>query len=259
MNADYGGTEIASALHLVYESLRKPLVRPVSMFLFTDGSAWDVSTCVRYTRSALTTFPQSGKSFIRVFTVGIGNGASSDTCESIARAGGGFAVYVKQGEAVIGKCARLIRAARTPEMKVEVEWGANDTVDESEDDFVIVINGSKSEAQSTPAEDAFASTISLFDDANATDVDNPPLFYSSGPPHQLNPTLPLPAPIQQSPLTIPSIFPGTRTQIYAIIRTPNDTKKPMEIKIKGVVTSTGALVELVVLTSFDCSLGSMLQ
>lgn len=251
MQSNYGGTEIASALSLVYESLSKPLLRPVAVLLLTDGSAWDVPTCVEHTRSALATLPQPGNasSFIRVFTVGIGNGASSDTCESIARTGGGVAVYVKEGEALVGKCAKLVRAARMPEVKVEVDWRVQDTEakpgemlrEDDDDDFIVMDNPDKAQASSTTAT---ITTTSLFNDDHSVD------HLSTGPSPRPNPTLPPPPLIQQAPLVVPSILPGTRIQIYAILRIPADMKNnhmlPIAIKIRGVVTTTGNLVELVV-------------
>ncbi|KAJ3979804.1 hypothetical protein F5890DRAFT_833586 [Lentinula detonsa] len=139
MQADYGGTEIASALSLVYSSLPKPLVRPVAVILLTDGSACDVSTCVSHTQAAPSTLPHSAPdSFISVFTVGIDDGASSDTCDSIARAGNGMAVYVKQGEAIAGKCARVVRAARSPQLvNIVVSWMGHG-VDEGADEHGIL-------------------------------------------------------------------------------------------------------------------------
>ncbi|KAJ3759929.1 hypothetical protein EV360DRAFT_81639 [Lentinula raphanica] len=56
-----------------------------------DTIAWDVSTCVSYIETALSTLPQPNQSkfpkdpsspFIHVFTVGICDRASSDTCDS---------------------------------------------------------------------------------------------------------------------------------------------------------------------------------
>ncbi|KAE9385649.1 hypothetical protein BT96DRAFT_572419 [Gymnopus androsaceus JB14] len=264
MQANYGGTEIASALRVVYDSLPKPLLRPVAILLLTDGSAWDVSTCVEHTRSALATLPQPGNasSFMRVFTVGIGNGASSDTCEAIARAGGGMAVYVKEGEALVGKCARLVRAARTPKVKVEVDWGVRtqsdgDAILEEEEDFVVIENLQKASTSSitatTPVKATSTSTISasLFNDNDDDDMIVDSLrrqLHSTGPPLRPNPSLPLPSLIQQAPLVVPSIFPGTRSQIYAILRIPAEMTNniPVAIKLKGTVTTTGDLVELVV-------------
>jgi hypothetical protein len=52
---------------------------------------------------------------MRVFTVGIGDAASTEMCDGIARAGRGFATYIFTAEAsFLGKCVRLVLAARTP-------------------------------------------------------------------------------------------------------------------------------------------------
>ncbi|KAJ3852816.1 hypothetical protein EV368DRAFT_40228, partial [Lentinula lateritia] len=254
MHADYGGTEIALALSLVYSSLPKPLTRPVAVILLTDGSAWDVPTCVSHTQNAISAlpFPEPGSNdpvpFIRVFTVGIGDGSSSDTCDSIARAGNGFAVYVKQGEPVAGKCARVVRAARTP-MVVDlvVDW-TGDQGGVSDDDFEIVDNPGKG-IQATNESLVPVSAVSLF---NNDDDDDKVMSEATGPPPAPDPQLPPPPTIQQSPLILKNIFPGTRTQVYAIVRTPQNesgTKAedlPVTVKIKGVVSTTRAPVELVV-------------
>ncbi|KAJ3818333.1 von Willebrand factor type A domain-containing protein [Lentinula raphanica] len=256
MRADYGGTEIAAALSSTYSSLQTPLARPVAVILLTDGSAWDVSTCVSHTQTALSTLPQpkspgnpsSPSPFIRVFTVGIGDGASSDTCDSIARAGNGMAVYVKEGEAVAGKCARVVRAARSPQITgVVVSWlgdaesGVVEEEKEREDadeDFEMVEDIGKEDGSEVPVKNLF----------KAEDEEQKP----TGPPPA--PVLqPLPPPIiQQAPLPLTNIFPGTRTQVYAIIRTPpaedgfKGKQLPTSVKVKGVLSTTGAPVELIV-------------
>ncbi|KAE9389397.1 hypothetical protein BT96DRAFT_980726 [Gymnopus androsaceus JB14] len=251
MKPNYGGTQIAEALRIVYDSLPNPLLRPVAILLLTDGKAWDVSTCVEFTRSARAILPEPGNasSFIRVFAVSIGNGASSDTCDSIARAGDGMAVYVKQGEAIVGKCARLVKAARTPEVKVEVDWGVQvqSDADDNDDDFVVVEESQK--VQTSSPVKATTGTISLFANDDSVDNDDPQQLHPTGSPPKPNLTLPLPPPIQQAPLIIPSIFPETRTEIYAILRIPagvRNSSLPVAIKIKGFVTTTDDLVKLVV-------------
>ncbi|KAJ3897895.1 hypothetical protein F5879DRAFT_995412 [Lentinula edodes] len=221
MQADYGGTEIASALSLVYSSLPKPLARPVAVILLTDGSAWDVPTCVSHTQNAISALPipqpdsNDPVSFIRVFTVGIGDGASSDTCDSIARAGNGFAVYVKQGEPVAGKCARVVRAARTPMVvDVVVDWTGDQGVDHGEqdgfegvsnDDFEIVDNPGKG-IQATTESLVPVSAVSLF---NNDDDDDKVMSEATGPPPAPDPQLPPPPTIQRSPLILRNIFPGS--------------------------------------------------
>ncbi|KAF9070050.1 hypothetical protein BDP27DRAFT_1324616 [Rhodocollybia butyracea] len=211
MQANYGGTEIASALQLVYDSLPKPLQRPVAVFLLTDGSAWDVSTCVENTLAArlAVSQPNNPKSYIRVFTVGIGSGASTDTCDSIARAGEGMAVYVKEGEPITGKCARLVRAARTPLVKVEVEWGVgsergvqtNESGKVDIDDDFEMVEGPSTTSSADPPKPA-PGPINLFGSDSTADNQLP-----TGPPPKPNPTLPPLPLIQQSPPTdIPSIL-----------------------------------------------------
>ncbi|KAK1216972.1 hypothetical protein PQX77_020376 [Marasmius sp. AFHP31] len=242
MQADYGGTEIASALQFVYSSLSKPLRLPVSVFLLTDGGAWDIPTCVYYTRSALSNF-DTDDSFVRVFGVGIGSGASTDTCDSIAKAGNGFSVYVADNELVVGKCARLVRAARSPPIRdVEVQWTGVETVeakagdyfDMVEDDTTTLIDA---EDMATPESYELAAPVSLFDDAGQDDTDD------VGPPSRPSVTLPPPPRLQQAPLNVINLFPGTRSQMYAIISN-KQTPIPSSIKIKGIVATTCAQVEL---------------
>ncbi|KAL0070448.1 von Willebrand factor A domain-containing protein 5A [Marasmius tenuissimus] len=240
MEANYGGTEIASALQFVYSSLSKPLSRPVSVFLLTDGSAWDVPTCVSHTRSALSDLA-TDDNFIRVFTVGMGSGASTDTCDSIAKAGNGFSVYVADNEPMVGKCARLVRAARSPPIRdLEVLWTGAETVEaEAGDDFEMVEDDATTltDAKDTATTESSKAAVSLFDDADGDDKDD------VGPPPKPDVTLPPPPRIQQAPLQITNFFPGTRSQMYAIISN-KQTSIPSTIKIKGVVTATGAPVEL---------------
>ncbi|KAH8828763.1 hypothetical protein DL96DRAFT_1462502, partial [Flagelloscypha sp. PMI_526] len=241
MGADYGGTEIASALDLVFSSLSTPLSKPVAVFLLTDGGAWDVSGCVAKTKNALTT-QATKENFMRVFTVGIGNGASTDTCDSIAKAGGAISVYVGPNEPVVGKCSRLVRAARTPPIQdLRIFWTGNDPSTLSEDDdFELVEDDTKTlvEASKPPASSTSTTpaSISLFD----SDVkDNDDVGPSSTPATQLPP----PSVVQQAPLQPQSLFPGTRSQLYAIM-TKKQAVLPKTIKVKGTVTTTGAVVEL---------------
>ncbi|KAF5391181.1 hypothetical protein D9757_003124 [Collybiopsis confluens] len=241
MTANYGGTEIATVLELVFSSLSKPLTRPAAVFLLTDGSAWDVSSCVSHTNAAVASLPDPNDpaTSLRVFTLGIGDGASSDTCDSIARAGSGIAVYVKAGEAVTGKCARLVRAARTPEVRAEVVW---DVPDGDEDGFEMVEDLSSPLALKKKPIDKL---INLFAE-DATTAYEP----STGPPPKPNPTLPPPARIQQAPLKLSPMVPGSRTLVYAIVQTPSSTTNTWlsnlkGIKIRGRVTSTDNIVELV--------------
>lgn len=260
LSANYGGTEIASALNTVFHSLPKPLVRPAAIFLLTDGSSWDVDACISNTTSAVRNLPSSlpwnkdVKSFIRVFTVGIGTGASSNMCDSIARAGGGTSVYVQEGEDMVGKCARLVRAARTPKINVEIEWIEGENAGELYYKKDKLKNEEKYDGDKT--EDNGDDTQTLLENEGHI-VGAPPinlfntaqddLSKGTGPPK--HPVLAPPADIQQAPLVIPTMFSGTRTCVYVILEnrilnSAGDT--PMFIKVLGKVEATGTPVELVV-------------
>ncbi|KAJ4480226.1 hypothetical protein J3R30DRAFT_2596562 [Lentinula aciculospora] len=209
MRANYGGTEMAGALDAVFASLALRLTRPVSIFLLTDGGVWGtiLQNCVTKVEKVIAD-RTSDKAFLRVFTVGIGNGVSTETCDRIARAGGGTSTYiVADNEQFIGKCTRLVRAARTPPIvDIKVTWVT---------------------PQQNSQHDATGQTINLFDPAN-TDYDE----------CEVGPL----APIMQAPDIIPSFYRSTRTDVYAIV--PNSIAISRELKVTGRIPLTGASVEL---------------
>ncbi|KAG6818917.1 hypothetical protein H0H93_000343 [Arthromyces matolae] len=61
---------------------------------------------------------------MRVFTLGLGDGVSTETCDGIARAGGGMATYIVTAEQLfLGKCVRLVSGARTrPITNIKISW-----------------------------------------------------------------------------------------------------------------------------------------
>ncbi|KAH7928687.1 hypothetical protein BV22DRAFT_1030448 [Leucogyrophana mollusca] len=208
MKADYGGKEIAKALDAVYNSLPPPLARPVSIFLLTDGGAWNVKECMAKTEKAIRD-RATNTAFMRVFTAGMGDGVSTETCDGIARAGGGMSTYIlTPNEPYMGKCARLVRAARTaPVTNVEVTW----------------------QAPQPPRGPSVApgATINLF---------QPDVNYDTGDTGAV-------ARVQQAPHNLPSFFPSTRFQVYAIVPKGTALRDP-EIKIKGYIPATGNPIEL---------------
>ncbi|KAJ3755374.1 hypothetical protein EV360DRAFT_85974, partial [Lentinula raphanica] len=123
--ADYGGTEIASALSPTHSSLPTTPARSVAVVLLTDGSAWDVSTylCVSHTETTLATLPHPNRPSTILHLL------PSSASSLIARAGNGMSVYVKAGESAAGNCARAARAARTPQIMDVVVSRLRDTSD----------------------------------------------------------------------------------------------------------------------------------
>ncbi|KAJ3876874.1 hypothetical protein F5051DRAFT_354695 [Lentinula edodes] len=213
MQADYGGTEIPNALDAVFASLPSRLTRPVSIFLLTDGGVWGslLIQCVTRIESTIAS-RSSDKSFLRVYTIGIGDGVSTETCDRIARAGGGTSTYiVSDNEQYIGKCTRLVRAARTPPIvDIEVTWVT---------------------PKENASHDATGQVIDLFDAEVSYDDE------------ECGGVGPL-APILQAPDPVPSFYRSTRTQVYAIV--PDSIAVTKEIKISGRIPVTGASVALTI-------------
>ncbi|KAF8213635.1 hypothetical protein K438DRAFT_1661860 [Mycena galopus ATCC 62051] len=177
MAADYGGTEIRSALNAVF-SCRNPAL-PTAVFVLTDGEASDIDGTMSDISTAVRNSHAMGlDSRLRVFCLGIGDGVSSAMCEGIARAGEGECLFAVHTESILPKCARLFRAGRIPFVEnVSIDWGIPD------ENFSI---RSQTVNFSTPS--------------------NPQKVYLQ----------PAPA-IQQSPPTIANIHASTRMNVYAIL------------------------------------------
>ncbi|CAG8752184.1 1154_t:CDS:2, partial [Acaulospora colombiana] len=98
MSANYGGTELRSALQFAFNSRVSAKTAfkdttPTAVFVLTDGEAWDldgilneISTTVKATKEK--------NGLLRTFVLGVGNEVSTAMCEGIARSGKGTAVYV---------------------------------------------------------------------------------------------------------------------------------------------------------------------
>jgi hypothetical protein len=251
MTANYGGTEIELALEAVFDGRLKSAdgtaQRATNVFVLTDGDCWSVDPVVRCVDNAVDSSPNNAP--CRVFCLGIGSGISTHMCEGIARAGTGFALYVNDGEEMTGKCAKMVRAARTPVVEdISVEWCASSTTsglspvrNAAEDDFEMVEPDTE---ESTDLEPEVApKKINLFDagasqDAPATGPSPVPNISPSELPEEL---------IQQGPYRIPCLYPGVRFLVYAIISDkvlPRGGAVPEKVVLRGKVRGTGDTVQL---------------
>jgi len=179
---DRGGTEIRQALHAVFSSRTTAL--PTAVFVLTDGQATDIAGTISDIQNAVQSTPSNSP--LRVFCLGIGNGVSSAMCEGIARAGNGVCLFAVHTESILGKCARLFRAGRTPFVRnVTVDWGIPDD---------LLNPGTPSVNFSTP-------------DLRRVRLRPPPI-------------------VQQSPVDIHEMHSGTRMNVFVILRlkTPHTPK-----------------------------------
>lgn len=116
LKADLGGTEILAPLKAILEA---PAVDglPRQIFVLTDGEVSNTEAVLALVRANAGT--------ARVFTFGIGAGASLHLVKGMARAGGGEAELIAPGERVEGKVMRQLARALAPAMgDVRVDWGS---------------------------------------------------------------------------------------------------------------------------------------
>ncbi|KAG5651919.1 hypothetical protein H0H81_006934 [Sphagnurus paluster] len=159
-----GGTEIGLALRSVLSSRDKQM----PTVAYGDDPILVVGEAVK---ESSTNAP------LRVFTLGIGHGISTATCDGIARAGNGASLYALDTEGILGQCARLFTAGRSSFVRdVKIDWGI-------------------------PRDELGVQGVSF---SNQT--------LSAG----SIPNLPPPV-IQQAPTEITHIHAGTRMNIYVII------------------------------------------
>ncbi|KAJ6482915.1 von Willebrand factor type A domain-containing protein, partial [Mycena vitilis] len=184
MQANYGGTEIRSALQKCFGTRKTD--RPTSVFVLTDGEAWDLDGVLSAVRGAVARAPT--QAYLRVSVLGIGKSVSTAMCEGIARVGNGTCMMVGERETTFtGKIARMLKAARSPLISdITVDWGVP----------------------------AFApAPINLSDEtSDPLQVDNEP---APPPPEAILSPFPQ---VQQSPFKIRTPSPGNRLNVYAILQ-----------------------------------------
>ncbi|KAF8125680.1 von Willebrand factor type A domain-containing protein [Mycena galopus ATCC 62051] len=214
MEADYGGTKIREALAHCFAARQTD--RPTSVFLLTDGAAWDVDDVLAEVKTAVVNC--AAQAYLRVSVLGIGNSASTAMCEGIARVGNGTCMMVGEQEtSFTGKIARMLKAARTPLITdIAVDWGVPAIEEDKDDAFVIISDDERDEDETKgkgKGKENEEFTLSVFDETVdpvqvvAEPLPPPPPVVFSLPPQ-----------VQQSPFKIRTLCPGNRLNVYVILQ-----------------------------------------
>ncbi|HYR44389.1 MAG TPA: VIT domain-containing protein [Terriglobia bacterium] len=114
MQANLGGTEILPALKAIFQNPADAEF-PRQLFVLTDGEVSNTDAVINLVRE--------NRASTRLFSFGIGAGASHHLVRGIARAGNGSAEFVYPGERIETKVLRqLQRALRPPLSDVRLDW-----------------------------------------------------------------------------------------------------------------------------------------
>ncbi|KAJ7147301.1 von Willebrand factor type A domain-containing protein [Mycena filopes] len=229
MQSDYGGTQIREALAHCFA--RRKTDRPTSVFVLTDGAAWNVDDVLTEVKTSLASC--TAQAYLRVSVLGIGNSASTAMCEGIARVGNGTCMMVGEEETTFtGKIARMLKAARTPMITdIAVDWGipAPEEISTEEDDEAFVVVPRVEEERSENATlNVFAESVDPLHTDDQAVPPSPPVVLSPSPP------------VQQSPFNIRSLSPGNRFSVYAILQ---GKSVPKVVTLTG-LTEDGSKVQL---------------
>lgn len=245
LQADMGGTEIASAFRDVFERRRRDV--PTQIFLLTDGQVWDVEDIAQSIREAVREGEKSN-AFVRVFSLGVGNDVSHNLIEAVARAGHGYAQVVVDGERMEKKVIQLLKAALTPPVNnLWAQWVADDGNPSMSTDSKLVAEVGKDKELDDfeMVEVADSSTTSATSTNATTNVVTAPIDLFSRAVEEPTPPLQpdcteIVAEILQSPFRIPPLYRGARFTVCAIL-SPS-TPVPKEIIVRG--TTLDGPVEL---------------
>ena len=117
MDSDFGGTEILSPLTYIYGTA-KPVGSRRFIFVLTDGEVSNTNDVIK--------LAQDNANNTKVFSVGIGQGASTALVQGIARVSGGMSEMVRDsGDQMNSKVIGLMEAAMLPSMdSINLEWSA---------------------------------------------------------------------------------------------------------------------------------------
>jgi Ca-activated chloride channel family protein len=114
LEANLGGTEILPALKFVLE--QPAGMQPRQVVVLTDGEVTNTDAVLALAKAHAAT--------TRIFTFGIGAGASHHLVNGLARAGGGAPEFIFPGERIEPKVVRQLGRLLSPALtNVSVDWG----------------------------------------------------------------------------------------------------------------------------------------
>lgn len=239
--ANYGGTEIYQPLE---ETFRRRLTdMNLEVFLLTDGEIWGQNRLFEM----IDDHVDKSTGAIRVFTLGVGDEASSALIQGVARAGNGFSQKVAEYEKMDKKVIRMLKGALTPhvndyKLEIDFEEPSGDDQMAVDEDFELVekvghapvsVEQFDSTSSMSAESDVPKKPILLYDpsiedgELEMTEAD-PSLEAESD-------TVPavLPPRHLQAPSKIPTLFPFNRTTVYIMLSASASSREIKSVTLTG--------------------------
>ncbi|KAM0410467.1 hypothetical protein ACHAPD_010272 [Fusarium lateritium] len=240
--ANYGGTEMYRPVEATFKKRYRDM--NLEVFLLTDGEIWEQDALFKLINDEVA----QSKGTARVFSLGIGSGASTSLIEGIARAGNGFSQTVADHEKMDKKVVRMLRGALFPHitdysLTIRYEKVENDGFELIEKVMDgLKINTAEVAGQSSGGRQAPKKPVSLFDSSIDND-DSSGMIEAPAVDNKFDhlPTVPVPRYLQ-TPSQIPPLFPFSRTTVYIILSDEAPEKRPKSVVLKG--TSRNGPLEL---------------
>ncbi|KAF3000607.1 hypothetical protein E8E14_001274 [Neopestalotiopsis sp. 37M] len=229
IQANYGGTEMYHAVKDIFGRRYQDV--NLEVFLLTDGQIWNQEQLLQLINQQVS----ESNGAIRLFSLGIGSGASHSLIEGVARAGQGFSQSVADREQMGSKVVRMLKGALFPHVK-DYSLELKGIPNTGEDEFEIIENVSDvksvEEAALSPATltgDSVPQTPrSLYDTSIATDTEMQDTEFAAEPSHI--PKIDIPK-VLQAPSKVPPLFPFSRTTVYLMLSP--DTPSPSFVTLRG--------------------------
>lgn len=230
-HSNMGGTEMLAPLQAAVKNRLSGV--PLEIMLLTDGQVWNQQPMFDFINEA-------AKRNVRLFSLGIGDGASTAQVEGLARAGNGFAQFAKNGEKVDKRLMRMLKAALSPHIEdYHLEVAYSETSQDSEgpsgdDDFEMIEDVALPDRTANKADerssDQSPTPISLID-ANFTET-TPNLGLGR---YGHLPTIKAPKELQ-APCKIGGLFSFNRTSVYLLLA--DSHKKIKSVALVGSFNGT---------------------
>ena len=122
LSASLGGTEILGPLQELLNSPRSSAIHR-AVIVLTDGEVSNTRECVAVAAGASTRAAAAGEPNIRILSIGVGDGVSTELVEGLATATGGSFGYAPDGARLEPIISRLLVAALEPVIEASLELG----------------------------------------------------------------------------------------------------------------------------------------